>query len=76
MGCLRHPGTCDCGGVSVRGPTRTRGDRDLCLGHQRTGLDTVRVLAPTKVTGDPLPVCNTVALTGGPHSVDTQEQGL
>ena len=43
---LRRTGTCDCGGVSVRGPARPGGNRDLCSGHQRTGLDAVRILAP------------------------------
>ena len=42
---LRRTGTCDCGGISVRGPARPGGNRDLCSGHQRTGLDTVRILA-------------------------------
>ncbi len=42
---LRRTGTCDCGGVSVRGPARPGGNRDLCSGHQRTDLDTVRIPA-------------------------------
>ena len=44
LGRLRRTGTCDCGGISVRGPAWPRGNRDLCSGHQCTGLDTVRVL--------------------------------
>ena len=43
---LRRTGPCDCGGVSVRGPARPGGNRDLCSGHQRTSLDAVRILAP------------------------------
>ena len=58
LGCLRRTRACDCGVVPVRGPARPRCDRDLCSGHQPTSLDTVRVLAPTKVTGDPIPICH------------------
>ena len=46
LGRLRRAGTCDCGGISVRGPAWSRGNCDLCSGHQCTGLDTVRVLTP------------------------------
>ena len=46
LGHLRRAGARDCSGVSVRGPARPSSNRDLCPGHQRTSLDTVRILAP------------------------------
>ena len=46
LGRLRRTSARDCGGVSVRWPAWPRGNRDLCPGHQCTGLDTVCILAP------------------------------
>ena len=58
LGRLRRAGTCDCGGISVRGPAWPDSNRDLCSGHQCTGLDTVRVLVPHP----PLPCTERAAL--------------
>ena len=70
LGSICRAGTRDCGVVSVRGPARPRGDRGLCYGHQRAGLDTVRILAPRTTWRTAKPPC---AVRAVPHGLPVSE---